>query len=220
MKITMSFKEVAALADIVKEVNDLNSDTKRETIQEMMVKVMENFKEPEKYGFVSMSLDTSMNLVIEADTTAVIRIMELIKKYILVMYPLLKAANEIGMNFGKDIQEIVDDYTEKEEKKEDSVPANFTITHIKRMNDCKEKNNSPIESSFQDIFDHLMNYATEEASEKERIKNEEKSSIERGPKTLVKKFYICPKCGRSAMIHPNKNHKCNKCGVEMDRVFE
>lgn len=219
MKIIMSFKEVATLAGIVKEVHDLDPYAKKETIQEMMSKVMDNFKEPEKHGFVSISLDTSMNIVIEADSSAVMRIMELIKKYILVMYPLLKAASEIGMNFGNDIQEIIDDYTEKEEEKEDTSPINFTIAHVKRVNkDSKEKQDNPIESSFQDLFDHMMNYTAEE--EKERTKNEERSSIDRGPKYSEKRLYLCPNCGRTAMINPKKNRKCHKCGVEMDYILK
>ena len=213
MKITMSFREVATLAGIVKEVNDLDPYAKKETIQEMMAKVMENFKEPEKHGFVSMSLDTSMNLIIEADTTAVIRIMELIKKYILVMYPLLKAANEIGMNFGRDIQEIIDDYTEKEEKKEDPVPINFTISHIKRMNeDNKRDKNNFCGSSFEDMLDHLNKYCTKDGVEKERSVHEEKNNKD------IRKYYSCPKCSRAAKLNPNKSHKCKTCGTEMIRV--
>lgn len=214
MKISMSFKEVAALAGIAKEVNDvIKPEDNKESIQEMMSKVMEQFKEPEKYGFVTMKLDASMNLIIEAECEAVIKIMELIKKYFIAIYPLLKLANETGIKMGHEFQEIINNYKEPEKES----PVHVTIVNI---GDKKESSNgSNISKSmgyFENMFKNMMENNTEiNRSDEQPVSNH----IHRGPKSGKKKAFICPKCQHTAMIDPKKDHTCRMCGHEMDRLI-
>lgn len=212
MKITMSFKEVAALAGIIKDVNEvIRPEDKKETIQEMMSKVMENFKEPDKHGFVTMKLDTSMNLVIEAEGEAVIRILELIKKYFVAIYPLLKLANETGMKMGQELQEIIDDY--KEPEKEES-PVHVTIVNVGPKNEDKDISKSA--GHFEKMFKDMMENTEEMNRAAERPVS---NHINRGPKSGRKKAFICPKCQHTAMIDPKKDCSCRLCGHEMERIF-
>lgn len=67
-----------------------------------------------------------MNLVIDAEGEAVIRILDLFKKYFVAAYPMIKLLGETGMKMGSEIQEVIDDYKDPEEDKS----VNLTIVNI------------------------------------------------------------------------------------------
>lgn len=211
MKLVMSFAEVAALAGIVKEAREIfNPEAEKETVQHMMSTVMENFKDEEKHSFVTMKLDTSMNLIIDANPEAVIKIIELLKKYFVAAFPMIKLLGETGMKMVEDIQEIVDEY-------DDEKPVHVTIVNV--GNNSSQSKNSDISKSanhFEKMFMDMMKNTeeTNKASEGPIC-----SSIPRGPKSTKKKAFICPKCQHTAMIDPKKDHTCRMCGHEMDRMF-
>lgn len=196
MKITMSFKEVAALAGLVKETRELvNPKEEKETVQQMMATLVENYSDPEKYGFVSMKLNSHMDLVIKAEPDAIIRIMELIKKYVVAYYPLYKAATEVGFKLSSDIQEIIDDYTEKEEPVEHHNPNPVGVVIIKERPDLSEKMKAMCSGN----------------------KDENKKKKMDAPSRLFK----CTACSNSALIRNNKkNVFCKKCGAPMELIAE
>ena len=213
MKFIMSLQEVAALAGITKEIREIiNPDKEKETVQEMISKVMENYKDPEKHSFVSIKMDTSMNLVIEAEVNAVIRVMEILKKYVLIFYPLIKASYDAGTKLGQEIQEVVDDYTEKKEDSDQCIGVvvfNHSDYTKKRSRSSEDKKGCDFNlgSSFEDILDESMKKTTNKDKPSEKKTEKEKANL-----------YVCPKCDHKAVIKNSEDKNCFNCGTTMEVV--
>lgn len=202
MKLTMNFKEIAAMAGVVKEVREsINPNIEKESVQQMMTKLVENFKDGEKHSFVTIKLDSSMNLVIDAEGEAVIRILDLCKKYFVAAYPMIKLLGETGMKMGTEIQEVIDDYKDPEEEK----PVHVTIINI------DQKKAEEYDKSGDQFFENI----TKGMNNQENGNNKKHVSGKKNNKSSKKK-HMCPMCLHTAMIDPNKGDiSCRICGQDM-----
>jgi len=224
MKIIMSIKEMAALAGVAKQFDEIiNPKDQKRTVQDMITQMINDFKEPEKHSFFSMKLDSEMNLVVECEADAVAKLLGIFKDFVSTMYPLYKAACECGASFGQRIQEVVDEYKEPEKEEDHPVPAAVVVvTRGAKV---------PDEESFEERFARTqeeINAAHKEMEERraafEKAHAERTKEIDRAVKKMrnkYKKDFKCNKCGRNAKLDPlANNHTCKNCGSTMVQIFQ
>lgn len=223
MKIIMSIKEMAALAGVAKQIDEIiNPRDKKRTVQDMITKMINDFKEPEKHGFYSIKMDNEMNLVVECEADAVSKLLGIFKDFVSTMYPLYKAAFECGTTFGHCIQEVVDEYKDPDKEEDHPVPATVVVV---------AKGKVPAEDSFEERFarqQEEINKAYKEMEERraafEKAHAERTREVNKAIKKMKnkhKKDYHCNSCGRNVKLDPEaKNHTCKKCGSEMSRIFQ
>ena len=219
MKIIMSIKEMAALAGVAKQFDEIiNPRDKKRTVQDMITKMINDFKEPEKHGFYSIKMDNEMNLVVECEADAVAKLLGIFKDFVSTMYPLYKAAFECGTTFGQRIQEVVDEY--KEPDKKDNAQAAVVIVGTKVP---KESFEEMLARQQEEIHQASVDME-QRRKEFEKHHAERKAELDRAVKQMKKKYkkdYHCSNCGRNAKIDPlSKNHICKKCGSEMAQIFQ
>ena len=208
MKIVVSIKEMAALAGVAKQFDEIiNPKDKKRTVQDMITQMINDFKDPEKHGFYSIKMDGEMNLIIECEANAVAKLLGIFKDFVSTMYPLYKAAFECGATFGQRIQEVVDEYTEPE-KKED-IPAAVVIVGTEVPKESFEE-----KFTKQQDIESAWGKMKREREEKEHAESMKKSGSQ---KMKVKKMlFKCPECGRQVKLNPEAyKHECRTCGNEM-----
>ena len=153
MKIVMSIREMAAMAGIVKQFDEIinpDQNKKGDSIQQMIAKMIDDFKEPEKHGFYSLKVDEHMNFIVDCEAEAVAKLIDIFKDFIITMYPLYKAVTESALKFSDRIQEVVDDYTEKESSsKEDELSV--VVIHAKECNDKPKSSSTVFEKMEEDL---------------------------------------------------------------------
>lgn len=224
MKITMSISEMASLAGVAKQINEIvDPNSKKMSVQEMIIKMINNYKDPEKESFCTIKIDHKMNLVIECEPEAISKILDIFKDFILSVYPLYKAAYECGLNFGNRIQEVVDEYDDKK-KATTEVAAAVVIVGNKQENKetTKDKSessfSSELDNHFADIFEDVFKDKEEKSSEEKDDKEEpqKKKSRKSSEVKKNKRYVYCTECGRSSSEELTedeiKEYTCKHCG--------
>lgn len=216
MKIIMSIKEMAALAGVAKQFDEIiNPKDKKRTVQDMITQMINEFKEPEKHGFYSIKMDNEMNLVVECEADAVSKLLGIFKDFVATMYPLYKAAFECGTTFGQRIQEVVDEYKEPDKEEDNDAPTAVVIVAGGKV---------PAEESFEEKFAKQQEELRTAFSEMkmsreafEKLHAESMKKIKRAQKKASNKMvFKCPECGREAKLNPEAHrHECRTCGNEM-----
>ena len=199
MKIILSVRELAAMAGIAKEFNDIvNPNENKESVQQMVTKLIDRLNEdPKKYGFCSIKLNFQMNIVLECEVDAVCRLLDIFKDFVSAMYPLYKAAFESSTTFANRIKEVTDEYKEPDKEEDHSTPTAVVIVAGGKV---------PVEETFEDKF----------ARQQEEISAYGRTKQSRKKKTAKKELFKCPECGRKASLNPEmRRHQCRNCGNEM-----
>lgn len=214
MKITMSISEMASLAGVAKQINEIvDPNGKKMSVQEMIIKMINDYKDPEKESFCTIKIDHKMNLVIECEPEAISKIMDIFKDFILSMYPLYKAVYECGLNFGNRIQEVVDEY---DDKKRDTTEVTAAVVIVGNKQENKETPKDNSESSFSSELDNHFADIFEDVF-KDKKDKEEKSSEEKDDKEEPQK----KKSRKSSEVKKNKRYVyCAECGTSSEELTE
>lgn len=148
MRITMTMKEMAAYVGMGLEISGIEA-----SVAEAMKDVFSLAGDPQKYGFTEVGIDSNMDIYMEIDPKATVKITDIFTKYIKAVMPLIKGfiATISGLHEGleKDMKELSSMFTsEPVDKKDETDFRETTDTNpvSETSEDFSEVENSEVKS--------------------------------------------------------------------------
>lgn len=188
MKITLTFKELVALASFSKKYNDIvcRENASKDSIQDMIKRSMDYCQKFKKESFYNVSMDDKFNIVINVDDEAVSKFVGLGEKYFGLYYPVFKSLMDLSENLTNDVNEIVDQFAVKEPEQPVSVNINASVIHhyTKEAASTEKQTRDDdlnIRESIKSVMDEMYDYT------KRRMNQEDQKDVKKDDHPKMKR---------------------------------